>query len=397
MKQLSSKTTLAAGFTGYVVQAAGINFTPLLFMWFNKELNISLEKITLIVTISFIVQLLVDILSVKFTDRIGYRTCAILSNAFSFTGFVLLAFLPFIMKDSYAGIITAVIFYSIGGGLTEVVISPLIEACPTKNKERTMSLLHSVYSWGSAGVIILSSIFFAVFGIENWRILILIYSAIPLFDLVLFTMVPIYTLQSYNGKSSGPGKLFKSGIFLLLLLMMICSGASEHVMAQWSSFFAESTLKIPKTVGDIAGPAMFAVTMALSRTFSGRHANRKKLPVYIGICGVLCTVSFLVASLSPIPVLGLAGCILSGFAVGIFWPGTYSIAASEVKGGTPMFALLALAGDIGCTLGPTYSGFISAKAGGNIGTGILFSAVFPVILTVCILFGFIKHRRSDTH
>lgn len=370
-----------ACFIGYIVQAIVNNFVPLLFVTFQKTYDIPLSKITFLITINFVIQLFVDMLSAGFIDKIGYRASVIIAHVCAAVGLILLSFLPELMSDSYIGILISVFFYAIGGGLIEVLISPIIEACPTDNKEKAMSLLHSFYCWGHMGVVLLSTLFFAVFGIEKWRILMVIWAAIPIVNILVFATAPIYSLVDEGETGLSLKDLFKNKVFWLMMLMMLCAGASEQSVSQWASTFAEKGLGVTKTVGDLAGPMAFAMLMGTSRLIYGRYGDRFELDKFMSYSCILCIASYLCIVFVPSPVVGLIGCAVCGFSVGIMWPGTYSKASAAIKGGgTAMFAMLALAGDVGCSGGPTLVGLISSAFGNNLKMGILSAIIFPVLL-----------------
>lgn len=378
---VSYKKTVRACFVGYIVQAIVNNFVPLLFLTFQKSYHIPLAQITLLVTFNFGVQLLVDLASVKFVDRIGYRAAMVLAHLLSAGGLMLLAVLPDLLSNPFAGILTAVTVYAVGGGLLEVLVSPMVEACPSDNKERTMSLLHSFYCWGHVGVVLLSTLFFQLFGVENWRVVAVLWALIPLGNALVFTRVPIASLLNEGEKGLRVRDLFGMKVFWVLMVMMVCAGASEQAVAQWASTFAEQGLGISKTMGDLAGPMLFAILMGLSRAFYGRYGDRIPLDRFMISSSVLCVASYLGISLLPIPQLSLVACGLCGLSVGCMWPGSFSKAAAALpKGGTAMFALLALGGDLGCGGGPTLVGAISSLFGDNLRMGILAAIVFPVLL-----------------
>lgn len=377
--------TKYASYLGFVTQAIAANFAPLLFLTFQSTYGIPLEKIAMIPTVFFFTQLLTDLAAAKFVDRIGYRICVVAAELFSAIGLIGLAVLPDLFGRPFLGIMTAVIFYAIGSGLIEVLGSPIVEACPFENKEGTMSLLHSFYCWGSVMVVLCSTVFFAVVGIRHWRILSCLWAVIPLINAYNFAVCPIVPLVE-EGQRMGIRSLFRLPIFWLLALLMVCSGASELSMSQWASAFTESALGVSKTVGDLAGPCLFAVLMGCSRVFYGKYSERINMTKFMMWCGLLCVGCYLLASLSPLPVLGLAGCAFCGISVGIMWPGTISISSRVCpRGGTAMFALLALAGDLGGTLGPMTVGFMSGISGDNLKTGLLFGMIFPAVLVVGIL------------
>ncbi len=376
--------TIIACFIGYITQAVVNNFIPLLFVTLQDSYQIPLGQITLLVTINFAVQLLTDFLATYFVDRIGYKVSIVAAHVFSAVGLLLLPVLPGVM-DPFAGILTAVIIYAIGGGLLEVLVSPIMESCPTDNKEAAMSLLHSFYCWGHVGVVLASTAFFHFAGIENWPILSFIWALIPICNGILFTQAPIAPLISEGETGMTMGQLFKNKVFWLLMIMMVCSGASEQAVSQWASAFAEQGLGISKAAGDLAGPMAFAVFMGGARAFYGKMGEKLNLDRFMKGSLVLCVVSYLLISLSPWPVLSLVGCALCGMSVGILWPGTFSKAAVVLRrGGTAMFALLALAGDLGCSSGPSLVGAVAEAAGGDLKVGILVALVFPVALLLCL-------------
>ena len=379
--KLTYRHTISACFIGYIVQAILNNFAPLLFLTFQSSYRIPLTQITMLVTVNFGVQLLVDLLSAGFVDKIGYRASMGIAHLTSALGLVLLAFLPELLPAPFFGLLIAVIVYAVGGGLLEVLVSPIVESCPTDNKAKTMSLLHSFYCWGHVGVVLISTAFFAVFGIGNWKILAVLWAVVPFLNFFLFLRVPIAPLVPEGEKGLRLGELVRMRLFWVLFLMMMGAGASEQAVSQWASTFAEQGLGVSKTVGDLAGPMAFAVCMGLSRAFYGKRGDRIDLDRFMAASGVLCVASYLLISLVPVPALGLAGCALCGLSVGIMWPGTFSKAAATLRGGgTALFALLALAGDLGCSGGPTLAGMVSGAAGNDLHAGILAAVVFPVLL-----------------
>lgn len=380
MEQGYNKTLIAC-FTGYVVQAIVNNFAPLLFLTFHSTYGIPMTQITLLITFNFGLQLLVDLLSVTFVDKIGYRASMIIAHICAVVGFVLLTTLPDACGNPFAGLLISVTVYAVGGGLLEVLVSPVVEACPTENKEKAMSMLHSFYCWGHVAVVLISTLFFRLFGIANWKIMALIWAIVPLVNMILFTRVPIASLIEEGEKGMTIGELCRQKIFWVLMLMMVCAGASEQAVSQWASTFAELGLGVSKTVGDLAGPMLFAVLMGSARAFYGKYGDKIDLDKFMTGSCILCIISYLCISLVPNPVIGLAGCALCGLSVGIMWPGSFSKAtASLSRGGTAMFALLALAGDVGCSGGPTVVGMVSGAVNDNLKMGILAGIVFPILL-----------------
>ena len=379
------KKTKIACYLGFITQAIVANFAPLLFLKFHNDYNISLGNIALISTFFFLTQLLVDLFCAKFVDRIGYRTCIVASEVCSALGLIGLAFLPDLLPSPFAGIILSVIVYAIGSGLIEVLCSPIVEACPFENKEATMSLLHSFYCWGCVGTILLSTIFFFIFGMDSWKYLAVIFAIIPAVNIFNFATCPIEHLVE-DGNGMGIKELCKTPLFWVAIILMICSGASELSMAQWASAYVEAALKLPKSVGDLAGPCMFAVTMGISRVIYGKFGEKMKLGRFMILSGILCLICYAFASFSIIPAMGLAGCIICGFSVGIMWPGTLSISSKKFpRGGTAMFALLAMAGDLGGSIGPGIVGRVTQFAGDNIQTGLRVGIVFPLILLLMVI------------
>lgn len=384
-EQKNYKKTLIACYLGFVTQAITANFTPLLFLTFKGTYGIGLEKVALIPLIFYLTQLIIDFAATKFVDKIGYRICVVSSQILSAVGLVLMAVLPELLPVPFLGILIAVVLYAVGSGLIEVLVSPIVEACPFENKEGTMSLLHSFYCWGAVGVILGSTLFFAVFGIANWKILTLIWAVVPLYNAFNFIKCPIERLTE-DGEGMSPGQLLRLPLFWLLILLMICSGASEASMAQWASAFTESAMGVSKTVGDLAGPCLFAVFMGISRVLYGKMSEKLDLVRTMTVCGLLCVVCYLTASLASLPMLGLAGCALCGISVGIMWPGSISISSQKCpKGGTAMFAFLALAGDLGATVSPAMVGGVSNMAGGNLKIGLLAATAFPLVLIFVLL------------
>ena len=373
--------TIYASYIGYITQAIVNNFVPLLFLTFQSQYDISLEMLGLLVTINFGVQLFVDFIAAKFIDKIGYRIAIVAAHIFSGFGLIGLAVFPEVLPP-YAGIVLAIIFYAIGGGILEVLVSPIVEACPTTKKEAAMSLLHSFYCWGHVFVVLASTLFFTLAGIENWKWMAVIWSIVPFANAVYFSIVPIANIVE-DGKGMSIKELFKNKTFWILFLLMICSGASEQGMSQWASAFAESGLKVSKTVGDLAGPCLFAVLMGTSRALYAKLSDKISLKAAMVGSGCLCIACYLLAAFAPHPVLGLIGCAVCGFSVGIMWPGTFSLASNSLPaGGTAMFAFLALAGDLGCGSGPTIVGAVAERFGDDLKIGVLSAVAFPILLVI---------------
>lgn len=392
-KTKNYKKTLIACYLGFITQAISANYVPLLFLTFKETYGFSLEMLALIPLVFYLTQLLVDLVAVKFADIIGYRVCVVVSQVVSAAGLILMAFLPDILPNSFIGIIVSVVLYAIGSGLVEVLVSPIVEACPFDNKAGVMSLLHSFYCWGSVGVILGSTAFFAIFGTSCWKILTLIWAAVPLLNTFNFLSCPIERLVD-DGEGISVGKLLRLPLLWLMIILMICAGASEAAMAQWASAFTESALGVSKTIGDLAGPCLFAVLMGLSRVFYGKFGTKLDLTKIMLGCGALCVVCYLLAALSPVSIISLVGCALCGLSVGLMWPGTISISSQKCpKGGTAMFAFLALAGDFGAMVSPAMVGRIADTVNGNLKTGLIFAALFPSLMILGLILLVKKHKK----
>ena len=380
------KHTMYASFIGYIVQAIINNFIPLLFLTFQSLYSIPISKITFLVTFNFGIQLLIDFLSAGFIDKIGYKASVVIAHIFSALGLISLTILPEMFGDPFIGLLISVMIYAVGGGLIEVLISPIVEACPTDNKEAAMSLLHSFYCWGHVGVVLLSTLFFVLFGTAAWRVLALLWAIIPILNTFFFAKVPVSHLIEANENGLTLKELFSKKIFWNMFLLMICAGASEQAVSQWASTFAEKGLEVNKFIGDLAGPMFFAIMMGLSRTLYGKWGEKINLEKMMLGSGILCFFSYLIISLSPLPLLSLIGCGICGLSVGILWPGTFSMSSTKIKrGGTAMFAFLALAGDVGCSIGPTVVGTVSSLFNDNLKVGIIAATIFPILLIIGIL------------
>ena len=390
----SYEHTIYASYIGYITQAIVNNFVPLLFLTFASDYNLTLDKITLLTTVNFLVQLTVDFVSAKVIDKVGYRISILFAHLCAGLGLIGLAFFPSLLGNAYVGIMVSVVLYAIGGGIIEVLISPIVEACPTEKKEAAMSLLHSFYCWGHLAVVLLSTLFFQLFGISNWRILACIWAIVPLFNMVYFALVPIYPIVAEHEKLS-LGTLVRQKAFWLIIVLMVCAGASEQAMSQWASAFAESALSVSKTVGDLAGPCAFALCMGTARALYGKYSDYIPLKKMMMGSAVLCIFCYAIAIFSGNPIFGLIGCALCGFSVGIFWPGTFSIAAAALPGGgTAMYALMALAGDLGCSSGPTVVGMVANASGDNLKAGLLVAVIFPIVMLIGV--GMVRHGNESS-
>ena len=320
------------------------------------------------------------------------------SQITSAAGLISLAFLPSLLPSRLLGILISVVIYAVGSGLIEVLVSPIVEACPFENKDSVMSLLHSFYCWGVVGVILVSTLFFALFGIENWRIMACLWAIVPLINAYNFSICPIERL-SEEGKGMTLKELLRKPAFWVFILLMVGAGASEASMAQWASAFVESALGFSKSIGDLIGPCMFAATMGISRLLYGQFCHKINLPNFMLGSGVLCLICYLLTALSSQPIFGLLGCVLCGFSVGIMWPGSISISSARIPlGGTALFALLAMGGDMGASIGPSVIGIFTQNANDNMKAGMLAGIVFPILLiiAICSIKLFIPTSKRDT-
>ena len=361
--------------------------------------DISFTKLSLLIAISFTTQLLTDFFEYKFSSKLNLRASVVIAHILAVIGMTGYAYIPDLTPTPFSGLIICVIISAIGAGLVEVLISPIVEACPTDKKSAAMSLLHSFYCWGQMGVTLLSTLFFRTVGIEHWKLLACLWAIIPAIGAIAFSIVPIYTLEgdSEEIRSLGDGKK-QWGFFTLFFIIMVCSGAAEMAMSQWASSFAEASLGIDKTTGDLLGPCFFAFLMGTSRIIHAKISSRIALKPVLIFSSALCVVSYLTAALAPIPIISLLGCALCGLSVGVMWPGTYSLAAKNITNiNMSAFALLAIGGDLGCTLGPAAVGWIAEQFGGNLKISFLISAIFPIAtLSILLIYGKkIKNRKKD--
>ena len=388
----SYEHTIYASYVGYITQAIVNNFVPLLFLTLAMDYDLTLDRITLITTVNFAVQLLVDFVSAKYIDVIGYRRAVVFAHVAAALGLIGLAVFPTVLGDAYAGIILSVVLYAIGGGIIEVLISPIVEACPTEKKEAAMSLLHSFYCWGHVAVVLLSTAFFHLIGIEHWKWMACLWALVPIANIVYFSLVPIYPIVAEQESLSIKG-LLKQKVFWLMIVLMVCAGASEQAVSQWVSTFAESALQVSKTVGDLAGTCAFAIFMGTARALYGKYSDYIPLKKMMMGSAMLCIGCYLTAILSGNPYVGLAACAVCGFSVGIFWPGTFSIASMRIPaGGTAMYAFMALAGDVGCSAGPSVVGFVANATEGNLKAGLSVAILFPIVMLLGI--GFVRMKKN---
>lgn len=394
------KKTLYACYLGFITQAINNNLAPLFFVVFHEKFGLSFEMLGRLVVLNFGTQILADVLAVKYVDRIGYRAAAFIAHALCGLGLISLGVLPLIMSNTFAALTISVVIAAVGGGIIEVIVSPMTESLPTPEKAATMSLLHSFYCWGQMGVVILTTICVWIFGAEIWYLIPIVWSLIPLYTAIKFLRVPIYSLVP-KGQELSIMELLRSPLFGTALLLMLAAGASEHTMTQWSSLFAEVGLGVPKLVGDLVGPALFAFFMGVGRTVYGVWGKRMNLRKVLLGGSVLCILCYATAVFSNIPLLALLGAAVCGLSVSLMWPGTYSLTSVRFpRGGTAMFGILAIFGDIGASVGPWLAGLVSdvsqrtsfvqnlSQAQGlgleqvGLRIGLLMGIIFPVLMIV---------------
>ena len=393
MKRIGYKHTVAASFTAFVVQAVVNNFAPLLFLTFQAQYGIELSKITVLITANFFIQIFVDLTAVLFVDRIGYRASTVLAHAMCATGLIFMTILPEILPSAFAGLLISVFCYAVGAGLLDITINPIVNSCPSTNSNQLLCLLHSFYCWGSVAAVGISTLFFALFSTDNWKIMSLIWAILPIVNAVMFTRVPIAPVVGEDEEKLSIKDMLKTKAFWIFMVLILCAGSSEQAVSQWASTFAEKGLGVSKTVGDLAGPMLFSVLMGVSRVIYGKFGDKIDLDGTMIFSGALCMASYLLIALSSSAVLGLVGVAMCGFSVGIMWPGTFSKASAGIKGGgTAMFALLALGGDLGCSSGPTFAGMMASAFGDDLKKGILCAIFFPALLTVLTIFT--KRRKA---
>lgn len=382
---VSYKRTKLSCYAGYFVQAIINNLPPLLFIVFHEQFGIDLKRLSALITVNFVSQIAVDLFAIKFSDKIGYKVLSVLSQSVTAVGLILLAFLPNVINP-FTGIMVAIILNAIGSGLMEVIISPIIEAIPSDKKTSQMAFLHSFYCWGQVFVVLVTTLLIKFLGKENWHFIPLLWAILPAVNTVSFISCPMP--QNLAAEERMPvGKLFFKKQFILMLLLMLCAGASELGMSQWSSYFAETGLHVTKQTGDILGPCMFAILMGIGRILFGIFGEKLNIKMTLGISAVLCAVSYIAVSVSNNSYISLIFCAFTGICISMMWPGTFSLAARKFpEGGNSMFGILALLGDMGCTLGPWVVSFAALHfCDGNLKGGLGFGALFPIIMIISLV------------
>lgn len=391
-------TTRRACYVGYVAQGIVNNLSPILFIVFQTRFGLSYKQLGTLILLNFMTQLAVDILCVKTIDRLGYRGPVIAAHVCAAAGIVMLGVLPALL-NTYTALVIATVTMAIGGGLLEVLVSPMVDSIPTppNQKASAMSLLHSFYCWGQVLVVLATTLLLRAFGEDNWRVVAAVWAIIPLVNVFFFSRVPL--AQTIPDKKRTSLKtLFKTPAFIAVIMLMLCAGASELTVSQWSSLFAEQGLGLSKLWGDIAGPCMFAVLMGIGRTIYGMWGAKIRLVPFMAGSAALCVVCYLLTALSGNPVFSLVGCAMCGFSVSIMWPGTFSICSARFPlGGAAMFGILAMCGDMGCSLGPWLAGVVADRTG-SLKTGLLYGAIFPALMLAIlgVLWAELKNSAPDT-
>ena len=347
-----------ACYTTSISMSAVICLSPLLFLTFRESYGISFTLLGLLVAVNFITQLLVDLLFSFLSHKFNIPLCVKLTPVLTFIGLLIYSLIPLLIPEfAVVGIFVGTIIFSIGGGLSEVLMSPVIAALPADNPEHEMSKLHSVYAWGVVGIIAFSSIFLMLVGYNNWHYLALTLSIVPLISTCFFMISTIPQMETPE-KISGVLKLMKNKELWLCFVAIFLGGAAENTMSQWCSGYIEASLGIPKIFGDIFGLALFALFLGIGRTLYSKIGKNISYVLLFGAVGA--TICYLVAALSPIPILGLIACALTGFFTSMLWPGSLIIGQERIpQGGVFMFAMMAAGGDFGSAVVPQIVGSIT--------------------------------------
>lgn len=382
----SYRSTKIACFIGFVVQAIINNFLPVLFIiFYSKPYNLNYEQLGRLLFINFFVQLVVDALTPIIVKKIGYRGASVACHALAAAGLCMLGILPWAFPTHiYTCLVAAIVVYASGSGIIEVCISPIVEMLPGDKKGADMAFTHSFYCWGQMFTVLVSTLLIAVIGQSYWHIIPIIWAIIPLFNMFNFMRVPIVEVPEESASKTAK-TLFKNRDFWVFVVVMICAGASEITMAEWASIFTQQALGVSKTVGDLLGPCAFAICMGSGRVIFGLLDGKFNPKKALIINNILCVACYVGVALCNINWLSLVVCALCGFTVSLSWPGTYSMAARHfTTGGTLMFSVLALSGDLGCSMGPWIMGIVANNT--NLQTGFLVSAIFPTIMVAVLPF-----------
>lgn len=408
-KAANWKSTIFACYRGNFTHAAINNLSPLFFIIYQEKFQLSYTLLATLILFNFCTQIVADLVCVKYVDRIGYRKAALFAQFMGVLGLVLLAVLPNVLPFPFVGLAVAAVVCALGGGTMEVILSPIVDSIPGDAKASAMSLLHSFYCWGQVVVVLATTVILRMIGSDLWYLIPLLWALIPLYNFFSFLKVPLQDTVTPEEKTP-LRQLFTTKIFLIAMLIMVCAGASELAMCQWSSLFAEKALGVPKVMGDLLGPCLFAVFMGIGRVVYGIYGHRINLFKTLIFSSLFCVLCYLGTALFQIPALSLVSCSLCGLTVSLMWPGTISCSAAIFpKGGASMFGILAVMGDIGCSVGPAIMGAVSDGVKGaftvpgltpdqlGLRSGMLTGVIFPLILLfgVVALMRYAKKHRVD--
>ena len=360
---------------GITTQSAVNNLAPILFVIFKDNFGISYTMIASLMLFNFLVQIATDFTAIKILGILDYRKSGILAQACAALGLIMLGVLPNIIPI-YPALFTSTLFMAFGGGLLEVMVSPIVDSLEKGQSSAKMNMLHSFFCWGQVAVVLTATAAIKLFGSNIWYIIPISWAIVPIISIFMFSVVPIPEIARAE-RRSGEKLPVKSKAFLFMCFLMVASGASEITMAEWASVFAQKGLGIDKFTGDILGPCLFAVLMGSGRLLFGVFGSRVRLKSALTYYSILCTICYIVAATAKNPYIALFFCALTGFSVSIMWPGVYSYSSSVIKQGkTAMFGILALCGDVGCSLGSWLTGSMSD-----------FSLTFPKVLEFAVRCG----------
>ena len=362
--QTNYKRVKYACYTTNVSMSVVANLSPILFLTFHNLYGISYSLLGSLVLINFIAQLLIDLIFSFFSHKFNIPLAVKITPLLTLVGLFLYAVCPLAFPQyAYAGLVVGTLVFSVSGGLAEVLISPVIAAIPSDDPDREMSKLHSVYAWGVVPVILISTLFLYVFGSQSWHWLALLYMLVPLVAFLLFTKAQIPQMETPEKVSGALSFLKNKGLWLCVGAIFL-GGASECIMAQWSSGYIEQALGIPKVWGDIFGVAVFSVMLGMGRTLYAKKGKKIENVLFLGSIGA--TICYLLAAICNMPLIGLVACAFTGLCVSMLWPGSLIVASDRFpQGGVFIFAMMAAGGDLGASVGPQLIGVITDFAIAN--------------------------------
>ena len=378
------------------------NLSPVLFLTLRERYGISFGALGSLIAVNFVTQLLVDLLFSFRPQLFDIPKAVRYAPLLAAGGLAVYGLWPLLFPGSaYLGLLIGTVIFSASGGLAEVLLSPVIAAIPSPDPDREMSRLHSAYAWGVGPVVLLSTAYLHFFGRENWNLLPLLFTAVPLasFSLLVSAEFPKVTApDAFSGTS-----ILKNRTLWLCVGVIFLSGAAENTMSQWGSSYLEAALGVPKLLGDTLGVAMFSLMLGTGRTLYTKYGRNIERVLYLGSMGAV--VCYVAAAVCPIPAVGLAACAMTGLCTSLLWPGTLIVAAERIpKGGVVMYALLAAGGDLGCSVVPQLIGILTdlsvAHLPGGARTGMklgmLLGALCP-ILAACIFRKFLRTPTKNRH